>query len=230
MMRELDEQEGDLRFAINLGNPVLATVLPDGSPGGITVELAKMLAAECQREARFITWPTAGQVVDVALKGEWDIAFLAIDPAREDRLCFTPPYVTIESSLIVKNGSTIQSVQERDREGVVINVGKGAAYALYLSRTLKHATLRQYATSQDAIRAFIAGEGDMAAGIRQPLESAVRDHPQFRILPDNFSQIRQAICVPRNAPQHYEWVCRCLSLWIADGTIAGMVSRHIGNR
>ena len=66
-MIEHHDQKGYLRFAINLGNPVLTTLLPDGSPGGITVELAKKLAAESQREARFVTWPTAGQVVDCLL-------------------------------------------------------------------------------------------------------------------------------------------------------------------
>ncbi|AYZ55145.1 transporter substrate-binding domain-containing protein [Klebsiella oxytoca] len=228
-MIERHEQKKYLRFAINLGNPVLTILSPDGSPGGITVELAKKLATESQREARLVTWPTAGQVVDAALMDQWDIAFLAIDPAREDKLRFTPSYVTIESSLMVKKESKIQSVQEMDREGSVINVGKGAAYELYLIRTLKHATLRQYATSQDAIQAFINGEGDMVAGIRQPLEKAARDNPQFRVLPDSFSQIHQAICVPRNATQHYEFICRCLFSWIADGTIAGMVSHHIGN-
>ncbi|MBD0906311.1 transporter substrate-binding domain-containing protein [Klebsiella grimontii] len=228
-MTEYNDQKGYLRFAINLGNPVLATLLPDGSPGGITVELANKLAAESQREARFVTWPTAGQVVDAALQDQWDIAFLAIDPAREDKLRFTPPYVTIESSAMVKKESEIRSVQEMDREGVVINVGKGAAYELYLIRTLKHATMRQYATSQEAIQAFIHGEGDMAAGIRQPLEQAAQENPALCVLPDSFSLIRQAICVPRNAPQHYEFICRCLSSWIADGTIAGMVKRHIGN-
>ena len=228
-MTEYNDQKGYLRFAINLGNPVLTTLLPDGSPGGVTVELANKLAAESQREARFVTWPTAGQVVDAALQDQWDIAFLAIDPAREDKLRFTPSYVTIESSLMVKKESQIQSVQEMDRAGVVINVGKGAAYELYLIRTLQHATMRQYATSQEAIQAFINGEGDWVAGIRQPLEKAAQENPQFRVLPDSFSQIRQAICVPRNAPQHYEFICRCLSSWIADGTIAGMVKRHIGN-
>ena len=228
-MIERHEQKKYLRFAINLGNPVLTILSPDGSPGGITVELAKKLATESQREARLVTWPTAGQVVDAALMDQWDIAFLAIDPARENKLRFTPSYVTIESSLMVKKESKIQSVQEMDREGSVINVGKGAAYELYLIRTLKHATLRQYATSQDAIQAFINGEGDMVAGIRQPLEKAARDNPQFRVLPDSFSQIHQAICVPRNATQHYEFICRCLFSWIADGTIAGMVSHHIGN-
>lgn len=228
-MSERHDRKGFLRFAINLGNPVLTTLLPDGAPGGITVELAKKLAAESQREARFVTWLTAGQVVDAALQDQWDIAFLAIDPAREDKLRFTPSYVTIESSLMVKKESQIQSVQEMDREGVVINVGKGAAYELYLIRTLQHATMRQYATSQEAIQAFINGEGDWVAGIRQPLEKAARENPQFRVLPDSFSQIHQAICVPRNAAQHYEFICRRLSCWIADGTIAGMVSRHIGN-
>ncbi len=40
-MIERHEQKKYLRFAINLGNPVLTILSPDGSPGGITVELAK---------------------------------------------------------------------------------------------------------------------------------------------------------------------------------------------
>ena len=31
-MTEYNDQKGYLRFAINLGNPVLTTLLPDGSP------------------------------------------------------------------------------------------------------------------------------------------------------------------------------------------------------
>jgi polar amino acid transport system substrate-binding protein len=158
--------------------------LPDNTPGGITAELAKNWPRNAVASA-FVTWPTAGKVVDAALQDQWDIAFLAIDPAREDKLCFTPPYVTIESSVLVRNDSDIHSVQEMDRPGVTINVGKGAAYELYLIRTLRHATMQQYATSQEAIRAFIAGEGEMVAGIRQPLASVAREHP-FRLLPDSF--------------------------------------------
>lgn len=59
-------------------------------------------------------------------------------------------------------------------------MGKGAAYELYLIRTLQHATMRQYATSQEAIQAFINGEGDWVAGIRQPLEKAAQENPQFQ--------------------------------------------------
>lgn len=225
-----DDSTGTLRFAINLGNPVLATVLPDNTPGGISVALAKKLAAECGHEARFITWPTAGKVVEAALQDQWDIAFLAIDPAREDALCFTRPYITIESTLLVRDDNEIRSVQEMDKPGVTINVGKGAAYELYLIRTLNQATMRQYATSQEAIRAFIDGEGDMVAGIRQPLCSVAQQYPQLRVLPDSFSQIQQAICVPRTRLQHYAFIRDCLARWLDDGTIADMIHHHIGNR
>jgi polar amino acid transport system substrate-binding protein len=119
-------------------------------------------------------------------------------PAREDKLRFTPPYVTIESSLMVKNDSDIQSVQEMDRPGVVINVGKGAAYELYLIRTLR---MRRCASTPPPRRLFrrLSTAKAMVAGIRQPLASVAREYPQFRVLPDSFSQIQQAICVPRNA-------------------------------
>lgn len=40
-MTRLDDPQRSLCFAINLGNPVLATLLPDNTPGGITAELAK---------------------------------------------------------------------------------------------------------------------------------------------------------------------------------------------
>ncbi len=84
-----------LRFAINLGNAVLAKELPDGRPGGITVELAQRIAAEWGRTAQFKTYPTAGKVVDDAQKRIWDIAFLAVDPQREEVLRFTQPYIQI---------------------------------------------------------------------------------------------------------------------------------------
>lgn len=37
--------DSEIRFAINLGNAVLAKTLPDGAPGGITVEIACKIAA-----------------------------------------------------------------------------------------------------------------------------------------------------------------------------------------
>lgn len=104
-----DETLPTLRFAINLGNAVLASLTPDGQPAGITVELAKDIARHLHCRPEFITYPAAGKVVEDAGQDVWDIAFLAIDPKREDRLRFTSPYITIKGTLLVREQSDWRS-------------------------------------------------------------------------------------------------------------------------
>ncbi|HFZ8996551.1 TPA: transporter substrate-binding domain-containing protein [Citrobacter freundii] len=213
-----------LRFAINLGNAMLATKNAHDELQGLTVELAKKMADACGRPCALLPYPAARRIVDDAGNGQWDIAFLAVDPAREDELCFTAPYLTIDCTLLVRRESPLRSVQEMDRDGIIINVGKGAAYSLPLIRLLKRAQLREYPTTQEALQAFLAGEGDMAANIRLPLEAAAQKDASVRVLGDNYSQIRQAICVPRAAQEHYAFAAACLQEWRQDGSLDALIA------
>ncbi len=97
-----------LRFAINLGNAVLAHLGETGEPAGLTVELSHRLATRWGVTAEFVPYPAAGKVVADAGGDHWDIAFLAIDPAREATLRFTPPYITIQGTALVRAGSPCQ--------------------------------------------------------------------------------------------------------------------------
>ncbi|CBG88007.1 transporter substrate-binding domain-containing protein [Citrobacter rodentium] len=216
-----------LRFAINLGNAVLARELADGKPAGITVGLASKIAAALGAVPQFKTYPTAGKVVDDAQNDAWDVAFLAVDPLREEVLQFTQPYIVIQGTVLVRESSPWQSVTQMDSAGVVINVGKGAAYDLYLTRQLKKASINRLSSSQAAIDAFLKGEGDMAAGIRQPLERAAAVHPGFRVLPDNFGQINQAICVPHGNEERYRLIAELLTEWQQDGSVQQLIDREL---
>lgn len=151
-----------LRFAINLGNAVLAHLGETGKPAGITVELSHRLATRWGVSAEFVPYPAAGKVVADAGGEHWDIAFLAIDPAREATLRFTSPYITIQGTALVSVDSPCQSVADMDRPATTINVGQNAAYDLWLTRHLQHASLHLLPSSQEAIDAFLAGEGDMS--------------------------------------------------------------------
>lgn len=148
-----------LRFAINLGNAVLAHLGETGKPAGITVELSHRLATRWGVSAEFVPYPAAGKVVADAGGEHWDIAFLAIDPAREATLRFTSPYITIQGTALVSVDSPCQSVADMDRPATTINVGQNAAYDLWLTRHLQHASLHRLPSSQEAIDAFLAGEG-----------------------------------------------------------------------
>src|SRR5688572_29300574 len=126
---------GPLRAAINIGNPVLAKGTPD-APRGVTVDLARELAKRLGLELEFVPFDAAGKVVDALKEKRWDVAFLAVEPVRAAEIAFTAPYVIIEGVYVVPANSPIKAVEDVDREGVRISVNKGAAYDLFLTRTL----------------------------------------------------------------------------------------------
>ena len=187
---------GRLRVAINYGNPVLAQRGPYGEPQGVSVALARALAERLGASLEFVPFDAAGKVVDSAASGVWDIAFLAIDPLRAEQVSFTSPYVLIEGTYLVRDDSPYTQVEQLDAPGLRIAVGKGAAYDLFLSRSLLHAELVRGPTSVAAIDIFLEQGLDAAAGVRQPLETAAREHQGLRVLPGHFTAMRQAMATP----------------------------------
>jgi len=227
MLMDSDRNTAHLRFAINLGNPVLAQKREDGELTGITIILAKNIAEAMNREPSFTTYDSAGDVVKAARSGSWDIAFLAIDPEREGEIRFTLPYLVIEGTVLVPKNSSIKSVKQLDSESIVINVGKNAAYDLYLSRHLSKAIFQRYSSSREAIDMFIHGQGDVVAGIHQVLTKESSDDERFRVLPDSFTEIRQAICVPAADNRLFEQVSNLLKEWQQSGSIDQLTDEHV---
>lgn len=131
---------------------------------------------------------------------------------------------------LVSVDSPCQSVADMDRPATTINVGQNAAYDLWLTRHLQHASLHRLPSSQEAIDAFLAGEGDMVAGIRQPLEATARQHAGVRVLADNFTEIQQAICVARADVDRFHAVNDALSEWRADGSLLALIAGHWAKR
>lgn len=185
-----------LRAAINYGNPVLAQRGSDGTPQGVSVALARHLAERLGVELEIVPFEAAGKVVDAAADGVWDIGFLAIDPKRAEEVSFTEAYVLIEGTYLVQADSPYKQVEQLDAPGVRVAVGKGAAYDLYLSRTLQHAELVRGPTSASAVTLFLEQGLNAAAGVRQPLEAVAHEHPGLRVLPGHFTAIRQAMVTP----------------------------------
>ena len=104
-----------VRAAINYGNPVLAQQGRDGSPQGVSVALAKALAQELGAQLEMITFDAAGKVFAALEEGVWNIAFLAIEPVREQQIAFSEPYVIIEGTYLVAADSAYTAVDDLDR-------------------------------------------------------------------------------------------------------------------
>lgn len=187
-----------LRAGVNLGNPVIAQKDPaGGAPRGVGPDLARELAKRLGVGIEYVTYDTAGKMADGVKEGAWDVAFLAVDPLRENEIAFSKPYVQIEGTYLVRRDSPLTRVDEFDRKGTLIAVGNKTAYDLYLTRTLKHAGLVRADTSIAAVEQFKAEHLDAVAGVKNPLAAIASKDPAYRVIDGNFMVIGQASGVPR---------------------------------
>jgi polar amino acid transport system substrate-binding protein len=190
---------GKLRAAINFGNGVLAQKGKDGEPLGITPDLANALGKRLGVPVELVRFEAAGKVAEALATSAVDVGFIAIEPVRADKIDFSPPYVVIEGTYMVAKDSAMKNVADVDKPGVRIAVGLNSAYDLYLTRTLKSATLvrAKIGGGGAGIDLFINDKLDAAAGVRQPLEDYAKSHPEMRVMADAFQEIRQAMGTPK---------------------------------
>ncbi|WP_349975707.1 transporter substrate-binding domain-containing protein [Pseudomonas sp. WHRI 8519] len=212
---------GILRAAINFGNPVLAQPGTDGELHGVSVALAKSLADELGVGLELHTYDAAGKVFAALEENAWTLAFLAIEPVRAAQISFSEPYVLIEGTYLVKADAPYSKVEELDQPGLRLAVGNGAAYDLYLSRTLQHAELQRADTSAGAVDLFIDRHLDAAAGVRQPLEQVAARNPNYRVMQGAFTAIRQAVAVPRGRDAGAAYVRDFVERRLVEGFVRG---------
>jgi polar amino acid transport system substrate-binding protein len=180
---------GPLRAALNLNNPVLVQGTPV-APRGVTVDLANEVAARLGVGVEFRCFDGARESFEATAAGQADICFLAIEPARAAEITFTAPYVLIEGVYAVPNESPLTTVAEVDSPGVRIGVKHGSGYDLFLTRTLRHATVVR---GTEGTEVFVTRNLEAAAGVREPMTEFVAAHPGYRLIDGRFMEIPQAV-------------------------------------
>lgn len=219
---------GKVRAAINLGNGVLAQKdEKTGEPKGITVDLARELGKRLGVPVELVIFQAAGKVFEAGRDGRWDVAFIAIEPVRAAEIEFTAPYLIIDGTYMVPAGSPLKTIADVDRAGVRISVGPGSAYDLYLTRTLKNATLVRASVGGGSalIDQFVKDKLEAAAGVRQPLEDYARTHPEVVVMKDKFMEIRQAMGTPKGRLAGAKYLRTFVEDMKASGFVAEALKR-----
>lgn len=213
---------GVLRASINLGNPVLAQGTP-ADPSGVTVDLAREIGRQLDLPVELSCFDAARRSFEAMVAGDADICFLAIEPAREAEVAFTPPYVVIEGVFAVPEGSPVRTPADVDRTGVRIGVKRGSAYDLYLTRTLQHAEIVR---GEEGTVVFLDEDLDVAAGIRQPLTAFVQERSGLRLVDERFMEIRQAVGTTRSRrPETVDFLRATVEELKASGFVSSSLAR-----
>lgn len=216
---------GMLRVGLNLGNS--ATVTQDAATGelrGVAVALGRALAGAIGVALTPVVYPTVAYMVEAATAGAWDVAFLAVDPARMVDMVFTPPYMEVENTYLVPPGSAIQTMADVDQPGMRVAVQQSNAPDLFLSRTLRHAALVRSTTGDEAAFALLrAGQAHVLASGRAALLGYAATWPGARVLDGRFLAVEHAIAIPKGQ----EAGLRYLRDFVEEAKRSGMVQQAI---
>ncbi len=184
---------GKLRVGLNLSNNT--TVTKDAQTGelrGVAVDLSRALAEEMGVAFEPVLYPSATKMAEAAA-GQWDVAFMAIDPARAQVITFTAAYMLVPNSYMVPPGSPIQTMADVDRPGIRIAVDEKNATDLFLSRNLRHATLVRVVGEPAALERLRTGDVQVLATGRGLLLSHAANWSGARVLDGWFRAVEHGI-------------------------------------
>jgi polar amino acid transport system substrate-binding protein len=218
---------GTLRAGMNLGNTLFTTKDPvTGELSGVAADLMRELASRLDVPLEFVVHATPGEVADAADRGTWDVAVLAIEAARARTIAFSPAMTEIEASYVVNQASRLQSVGQVDSAGVRISAAEKSGYELFLTRTLRNATVVRAKGFQASIDLFNERRSDALAGLKPALLDAIDRIPDGRMLEGPFMTVNHGLGVPIDRPAAAEYVKAFVMDMNASGFVARAIARH----
>ncbi len=218
---------GVLRVAINLSNFLLVTSRgPAGEPVGVAPDLGREIAARLDAALVYVPYATPGALADAIVRDEWDIGLIGAEPARAERIAFTPAYVEIDATYLVRDESAFDTMSAVDRPGIRIAVTARTAYDLWLDRNIRHATLVRSETFDTAFEAFSTGRVDVLAGLRARLLVDAQAMPGTRLLAGRFAAVQQAIGIARSRKAGAAFLSGFVEEAKASGLVARLIERH----
>ena len=226
ILSELSEP-GVLRVGVNLGNILLVTgTSANGDPEGVSPDMGAAIADMLGVAVRYVTRPTPGELADAMAEDAWDIALIAFEPERAKTIHFCDAYVEIEATYLVPQDSPLQTIEDVDQPGVRIAVSERAAYDLYLSRTLKHATLHRGKGLPGAFELFKNEKLDALAGLVPALKENATSLPGSRLIPGRYTSVRQAIGTKPENKALIKFLEGFVAEAKSDGFVAELLKKH----
>jgi len=219
-------QAGKLRAGIGVVAPHRA--IKDSKTGelrGVAVDVARALARRMGIELATIEYPSPPSVLDGLKTGAWDVGFLAIDPSRAAVVDFSPPYLQIDATYLVREGSSIRMAADADQPGIRIAVTRKSVEEIVLKRSLKQAQLQEVDTIPAGFELLRAGNADVLAAPRPALLQFSSRLPGSRVLEDRFHSAFGAIAVPKGQTGRLSYVDEFVEEAKASGLVQQAIER-----
>ena len=242
------EMPPDIQRILDRGTLVVALLNHDNPPffigeakalGGLDIKIAQGLADALEVDLEFNrSAETFNQVVEKVYQLEADIAIskLSRTLSRAKRVHFSQPYVTMRQGLLVNR---LQLAQQTEGNQIIeairnfngnVGVIKGSSYGSFIKQKFPAATIQEYPTWDDIVKAVV--NGDIQAAYRDELEikKVILKNPDAALrlqtiaLTDTQDQI--AMAIPWDSHNLQAFVNQYLDTFKLDYTADDVLSEY----
>jgi len=193
---------------------------------GIDVEIAEAIAEKLGSKLEVVDMEFDSIITSVQ-EGETDfgMAGMTVTDERKEQVDFTSSYATGVQSVIVKEDSTIASID--DLEGKKIGVQLGTTGDFYATDDYGAENVTQYGKGADAVIALTGGDVDAVIIDNEPAKAFVAANEGLKILDTEYAVEDYAIAVKKGNTELLDKINGALEALAADGTIDNIVAKYI---
>lgn len=220
---------GTLRAAFLGDNPALGRVDPkSGTVTGPVADFVKELARRLG--VAYTLYPASGtpEIIGRLNAQTSDLGFFAYNAKRAMDVDFTPAWLLMPNSYIVRADSPIQKVADADRAGVRISAVKNDTQDVYLSANLKNTrvdAIPAMPTAEEIEKMLTEGKLDAFAANRQRLVEFAARYPNLRVVADDYFVAGQAVAVVKGDHARLEALDKLLDEVLATSVVKDSIER-----
>lgn len=163
--------------------------------------------------------------IKCAETGACDVIFIGRTPDREKLLQFSPPFMELENTYLVRGNSEFTTIDDLDRSGVSISVLTGSVVNKQLTELLHKATLRPSTISESDRTGLLAGgQIDAIAENADQLDRWARMVPGSRLIPGSFSVVDYCLATAFGRPAASHYLMDLVRDVVETGTMTQMIA------
>ncbi len=200
---------------------------------GIDAEIAEAISKKIGAELT-IEHVDFDSIIPGVQSGKYDFAMagLTVTDERKEQVDFSSTYATGKQVIIVKEGSSITSVDDLFAEGASHKIGVQLATTgdLYCTWDLEDAglaTIERYNKGADAIMALTSDKVDCVVIDNEPAKVFVQNNAGLTILETEYVTEDYAIAVGKDNAELMTKINTALNELIADGTVGNIIAKYI---
>lgn len=194
---------------------------------GIDVEVAQAIADKLGMELD-IRDVEFGSIIAGVQSGKFDMgmAGMTVTDERKQSVDFSDTYAIGIQSVIVKEDSDIQSVDDISSANK-IGVQQDTTGDIYSTDDYGEDSVTRFKAGTDAVQALVSGKVDCVIIDNEPAKSYVAANSGLKILDTSYAEEEYAICVKKGNDELLGKINDALKELKEDGTIDTIVAKYI---